>query len=450
MSRIRTHWMLAIGASMVLVLAACSGGAGDDETADADQEVAEASGDDGDDGQVESDSPSTTDEQPSGDNVLTIGAAISESGNYSIEGEQVRRGYDLWADWVNTEYGGIDVGGEPYQVEMIYYDDESDPETATRLVERLISEDEVDFVFGPYSSGLTIAVSSITERSNKILFAGAGAANSVFDRGFKNLFGPLTLTAEYTRSGLTELAEKGAKTIGIVHMNDAPMTDIMTGASALAEDLGMEVVAVQAVPADATDITGAMTQVANADPDVFLGAGHTVMGILFTRTMRDLGWAPKYPLLIQAPSEPTFVEELGAETVEGILGPTQWHKSADWSGEWMGSAQDYYDRFVEAYDEEPSYLPAGASAAAVSLQIAIEEVGSLETDAIEQALRDMDVDTFFGPINYSAEDDESGLMGANTTRPMLTIQLKDGEQIVVAPPDAATAPIDEFVPWSDR
>lgn len=393
--------------------------------------------------------PETT-EAVEGDNVIRIGAAVSETGRYSIEGGQVRRGYDLWAQWVNEELGGIDVGGEPHQVELIYYDDESDPETASRLVERLISEDQVDFVFGPYSSGLTIAVSAITERNQKILFAGAAAAESVFNRDFQFLFSPLTLTGEYTRSGLEALAAGGARTLGIVHMDDAPMTDIMNGSQALADEYGLEVVSVQAVPADATDITGAMTQVQAADPDIFLGAGHTVMGILFTQTMREIGWAPEHILLIQAPAEPQFVEELGNETVEGIMGPTQWHQSADYEDEWFGTAQDYYDRFVEAYGEPPSYLPPGATAAALSLQLAVEEAGSLDNEAVREALVNLEVDTFFGPINYSAPDDESGLSGANLGRPMPTIQLRDGEQVVVAPEDVASAEITPFAPWNEH
>lgn len=441
MSRMSMRTLLALGLVLSMLLAACGGsggGAAAPEGEDPAQDTASPAG--GEEGTA-----------ASGDNVIRIGAAVSETGAYSIEGEQIRRGYDLWVDWVNEEHGGIEVDGETYTVEIIYYDDESDPETATRLVERLITEDEVDFIFGPYSSGLTIAVSSITERSQKLLFAGGGAATSVYDRGFKYLFGPLSPTSEYTRSGLEALADLGAETLGIVHMDDAPMTDIMNGATVLAEDLGLEVVAVQSVPSNATDITGAMSQVAAAQPDIFLGAGHTVMGILFMRTMQNIGWAPPYPLLIQAPSEPDFVKELGAETVEGVLGPTQWHRTADWEGQWMGSAQDYYDRFVEAYDEEPSYLPPGASAAALSLQLAIEEAGTLEAEAVAQALRDLEAETFFGPINYSDEDHESGLVGANPDRPMLTIQLKDGEQVVVAPEDAAAEPIEEFAPpWAGR
>src|SRR4051794_1252286 len=72
---------------------------------------------------------------------ITIGAAVSETGTYAIDGKSTRRGYDMWADAVNAR-GGINVGGEKRKVKVVYYDDESDPETAVKLVQRLISEDK--------------------------------------------------------------------------------------------------------------------------------------------------------------------------------------------------------------------------------------------------------------------------------------------------------------------
>ncbi|MCK5921494.1 MAG: ABC transporter substrate-binding protein, partial [Methylococcales bacterium] len=75
-------------------------------------------------------------------NTIKIGAAVSESGKYAREGSDVRQGYDMWADFVNNTYGGIKVQGECYSVEIVYYDDESDPDTGANLTEKLISEDE--------------------------------------------------------------------------------------------------------------------------------------------------------------------------------------------------------------------------------------------------------------------------------------------------------------------
>ena len=84
--------------------------------------------------------------------VIRIGIAVSETGRFAAEGGHTRRGYLLWEDWVNEEYGGIKVGGERYRAELIIYDDQSDPDTTAELVERLIDADRVDFMLGPYGS----------------------------------------------------------------------------------------------------------------------------------------------------------------------------------------------------------------------------------------------------------------------------------------------------------
>jgi len=274
---------------------------------------------------------------------------------------------------------------------------------------------------------------------------------SVFNQGNEYVFSPLSLTSTYNETGLEALAEQGVRTVGIMHSDDAPMSDIAAATQEKAEELGLEVVSVQSVPPDATDIRGAMSQIQSADPDVFVEAGTTLMGMLAVRTMRDIGFAPQHVLMVQAPTEAVFVEELGAATTEGILGPTQWVPTDRYEDEYFGTAQDYHDDYVATYGEAPSYLPAGASAAGLALQFAVQEAGSLEVDAVRQALWDLDVDTFFGNLNFTDPNDPSGLIGANVDRPMVTIQLDaNGQQNVVAPADVATAEIVPFRPWNER
>ena len=381
---------------------------------------------------------------------IKIGIAVSDTGKFAIEGHSTKHGYEMWADEVNAR-GGIDVAGVKRKVHMIYYDDQSEPETAIKLIQRLVSQDKADFLFGPYSSGLTIATSAIAAKYHKIMFAGAAAANSVFNHKNKYVFSPLSLTSSYTTSGLEALKAKGVKTIAVMHSDDAPMTDIKNATVEQAKAMGMKVLSVQTVPADATDVTGAMRQMQATHPDAFVEAGTTLMGILATRTMRNIGWAPGYVLMIQAPTETAFVKELGATTTEGIMAPTQWVPTANLKDEYFGTARDYFNAYVKKFGSNPSYLPAGASAAGLSLQLAIEKAGSTDTEKVREALLNMKVNTFYGPISYSGPDDPSGLMGANVHRKMLTIQLDaKGNQVVVAPLDVAEAPIQPFKPWDAR
>ena len=105
---------------------------------------------------------------------VRMGAALSETGQYAVEGRDSRQGYDTWVKWVNEDYGGLEIDGRRYAAEIIYYDDESDADTAANLVQKLIDEDRVDFLLGPYSSGLTTGASAIAEANNVIMVEGNG------------------------------------------------------------------------------------------------------------------------------------------------------------------------------------------------------------------------------------------------------------------------------------
>jgi branched-chain amino acid transport system substrate-binding protein len=127
-----------------------------------------------------------------------------------------------------------------------------------------------------------------------------------------------------------------------------------------------------------------------------------------------------------------------------VWGASQWESSLPYEDEYFGTAQDYADRYEERFDTPPSYQAAESTAAALALHLAIEAAGSLETEDVRQALLDMDVETYYGPINF----DETG---KNVGKPMVTIQIQDGEILVIAPEDAAVADtMWPAPPWDER
>src|SRR6185312_10660153 len=97
------------------------------------------------------------------DDTIVLGAAVSLTGKYSTNGKNTKDGDDLAVKTIN-EKGGVKVGGKAYTLKVVYYDDESTSARGAQLLERLISQDHVDFVLGPYSSALTKAIAPITEK----------------------------------------------------------------------------------------------------------------------------------------------------------------------------------------------------------------------------------------------------------------------------------------------
>ena len=362
---------------------------------------------------------------------IRFGAAVSETGRYEREGKDTREGYQLWENWVNDEYGGIKVGEECFNAEVVYYDDESDADRVANLTERLITEDEVDFLLGPYASDLTMGASAIAEQHGVIMVEGNGASEAIFERGFKNIFGVLTPGGDYTRSALEALSAAGAETVVIAYEDAAFPTSVAEGAERWAEEFGMEVLATESYPEGVTDVSAIMTNFRDLEPDVFIGGGHFNDALLFIRGAEELGFQPGAMIITVGPSNPEFVAELG-DSANGVIGPTQWEREMTWEDEYFGTAEEYAARYEEAYGHEPTYQAAESTATALTLQIAIEQSGSIETDAVRQALLDMDVVTFYGPINF----DETG---KNATKPMGFIQIQDGEIRLVGPAEVADA-----------
>ena len=377
------------------------------------------------------DASSATHSQGEFAGTVRIGAALSETGKFAVEGRDSRQGYDTWVRWVNEEYGGIEIEGRRYAAEIIYYDDESDADTAANLVQRLIDEDRVDFLLGPYSSGLTTGASAIAEANNVIMVEGNGTSDTMFERGFRNLFLVATIASDYTKSGIAMLAEQGARTAVIAYEDTSFPTSVANGAIRHLEDRGIEVLATETYPKDIQDVSAIMTKFRDLDPDIFVGGGHYNDAVLFVNSAKELGFAPQGMLITVGPSNPKLIEELG-EDVDGVLGPTQWEAVMSYEGPYFGTASDYAAYYESLWGEPPVYQAASATASALALHLAIEAADTTDTDPVRQALYSLQVDTFYGPIAF---DDR----GVNTAKPMGTVQVQDGRIQIVAPDAAATA-----------
>ena len=103
-----------------------------------------------------------------------------------------------------------------------------------------------------------------------------------------------------------------------------------------------------------------------------------------------------------------------------------------YDGLYLGTPDDFYQRYVGRYDMEPTYQAAESAAAGFVLQYALEQAGTTETEAVRQALLDMDIMTFYGAINF---DDT----GKNTAHAMAAGQIIDGQFQVVWPKESAVA-----------
>lgn len=402
-SRLRAGVPLALLLALTLVAAACRGGEGE-EAAD-----------------------------EGGERVITFGASLSLTGATSTEGRLVKDGYDFMVDRIN-EAGGIEVDGESYQVRIKYYDDESDADTAVRLYERLIVEDEVDFLLGPYSSGTTLPVSGVAERHRIPMVVAHAASTPIYEQGFEYLFGTLTTVEQYT-GPMLEMAttlDPPVETIALINENALFPQVGIDGAAEQAEELGIEVVYKDRYPSGTQDLSPSLAEVRDREPDMLIAGGYTGDMILLEQQSEDLGVDVPLTGYLLGPTLPGFVEDLG-ENAEYLLEPIQWDPSLPWEDERFGwTAPEFADMFEEEFGYRPDYHPPQSAAALEVFMDAIERAGTLDHDAVRDAIAETDIESFYGPIRF---DDQ----GRNVGKGMAVIQIQDGEPVIVWPEEFAEA-----------
>lgn len=379
-----------------------------------------------------------------GDTVY-LGAAISLTGKYSTNGAHTRRGYDLAVEQINAA-GGVTVDGQAYKLGIIYYDDESTPARGAQLAERLIQQDGVTFILGPYSSGLTRAMAPIVEKYGVPMVEANGASISLFREGYKYLFAVLSTTEQYLQGAIALAAETAGEGEGLrVAMameNDPFSQDVRDGVIADAERHGMRVVIDDKLPPELNDMSATLAKVRALRPDLLVVSGHAKGAALAIRQLADS--RVDVPMLALTHCDAAQVIEKFGDKAEYALCAAQWAPGLSYSDALFGSAGDFADLFEATFDYAPPYQSAESAAAVMVFADAFERAGSFNPKAVRDALAETDLATFYGQIDF----DEAG---RNIAKPMVLYQVQDGEYRVVYPSDRAEAEFRHPTPrWSER
>ncbi len=363
--------------------------------------------------------------------VIRIGAPLSLTGKLAPEGKLTKDGYDLAIEWINKK--GVKVGGKVYRLDMRYYDDQSDANTAAKLTEKLITEDRVHFLLGPYASQPTFAASAVSERYRVIMVQANGAAEEIFTRGFKYMFGLLSPASFYCRDILKVAAtlEPRPKTVALIGDTDLFSQAALKGAVEEAKRQGFQIVYHEAYPVGVTDISSPMTVIKAKNPDILIGAGHFNDTVLLVKTAKDLKVNPKILFSTVGVPQPEFVKVL-KEDAENVIGFAQWLPTMRYQDPVFGSTERFVRVFKEKYGYEPDYHSAESAAAPIVLVAAIERAGSLETEKVREALATMELETLYAPVRFDGR-------GINVAKKNALLQIQGGRPVGVYPPEAAEA-----------
>jgi len=369
---------------------------------------------------------------------IVLGSAISFTGKYSTNGIHAKNGYDLAVKMIN-EAGGVKIDGKTYKLEVRYYDDESTPARTAQLLERLIQQDGIQYILGPYSSATTKAAAPVTEKYKVPMVEAEGASRSLFTQGYKYLFAVLSTSEQYLASAITlaaEMAEKNGKSpsdvkIAMAFENDPFSLDVRAGVIDDAKKYGMKIVIDDKLPRDLSDMSATLTKTKALKPDLLIVSGHSKGAATAARQIGEM--KIDVPMIAMTHCESAKVHDKFPAASEGFLCSTQWAETLSYKDELMGTAAEYHELFKNTFDgyNTVPYQSAQASAAVMVWKDAFERAGTTDPQKVRDALSATEMSTFYGNIKFSEA-------GNNIAKPMVLRQIQGGKYNVVAPSEWAS------------
>jgi branched-chain amino acid transport system substrate-binding protein len=363
-----------------------------------------------------------------------------------VQGRQALAGLLAWAEDVNRA-GGLDFIGARLPVSVLHYDDASRPALVRQATRRLIVEDKVDLLLGPYSSVLAQAAAGVAEQHQWLLWNQGGAADSIHQQGYRWVVGILTPATEYL-SGLAPLVREAApeaSTLAILRSaSGAFPRAVSSGVERGAMALGFRTVLRQEYDPANADFSQVLEAVNGVHPDVLVAVGRIQDDLRLAQLLAHCRPPIGAVAVVAAPIQ-QFQDALGEE-VEGFLGPSQWEPSGSYPNSYGPSAQHVLEslrskiRLGERQGRQAiDYPMVQAYAAALVAQRCVEAVGTLDQGALREAAAVLDFSTFYGRFKIDPAT------GRQIGRSSVIIQWQQGRKVIVWPPEQREARL--VYPW---
>jgi branched-chain amino acid transport system substrate-binding protein len=339
--------------------------------------------------------------QARAEDVIRFGAPLPLTGPLAPEGIKQQQGYDLWAEQANKA-GGISVGGKKYKVEVVYADYQSNTPRAVQTTEQMITQDNINFLFGAFGSGAAKAASTVSEKYKVPTIAAAASSSQVYDQGYKYLFGTFTPNDTLT-TPLTQIVKAKApevRKVAILARNDLFPLAIAQEMEKSAKANGLEVVYFEKYAIGTLDHSATLSQIKSLDPQWIFVTGYINDLLLVRKQMVDQELKAPVVTMIAGPAYQDFIESAG-QAADNITSASWWHPAERYEGkDIFGTTENFVKLFHDKYKSDPDYGQASAAVCGALFQMAIERAGSLDRDKVRDELAKLDVVTFWGPVKF--------------------------------------------------
>ena len=368
------------------------------------------------------------------DKPLRIGFSMARTGMLANATPSQLNTYELWREQVNAR-GGMNVGGTKRKVEFVTYDDQSKPEQAVRIYEKLITDDKVDLLLAPWGTPFHIAIAPVLERF-KFPMVGNTAA-SVALRQVKPGYIWFPTSAIPDRMGVeltAMLKQQGVKSVAVLS-NVLPFTkEIKNFVEPELKKAGIEIKVSTEYPPDIKDMTATLTQVKQANVDAVLALAYPGDSVLYAKQAKELGLNQAFQFIAIGPSDAFFPKAVGGPSAEGVVTVAHWSPRAEWKG-----SQAFYDAYVAKFKEDPDYL--NSALAWVSLEILETAVAKngLDKEKIRATVSSDTFDTINGKVKFDGVQ--------NSITPTAFVQYQKGKLQIVWPASIATGKYEAKKGW---
>jgi len=368
---------------------------------------------------------------------VKIGATLAITGFLSPDwGPRIVDFMKVWEKQVNAQ-GGVFVKefNARLPLELVIYDDESNPDKSAELYEKLAAVDRVHLFLGPASSPVTLRATTVAERLKIPMVTVEANSPIVFSRGFQWIVGvdrPGHFWSENYFAMLKDLREKGKvpyKTIAFLIEDNPHTKDVAQGAQEFAQKSGLQIVAAEAVPFRTKDFSAPIARFKGLNPDILYVSAWPFTSAPFFKQAHELGLKPREAHTIHLILE--WARDVGPQLAEGVTGESHLALKAmpDGLGAILKELKVDDPYAFKAITTPIRYL------AMETVRRGIEAAGSLDREKLMATLRALRFDMPWGPAKFDFNVQVAGrALNGVGEKYLFTSQLQNGRIQIVWPP----------------
>lgn len=368
------------------------------------------------------------------DKPLRIGFSIARTGMLANATPSQLNTYELWREQTNAK-GGMNVGGTKRKVEFVIFDDQSKPDQAVRIYEKLITDDKVDLLLAPWGTPFHLAITPVLEKFKFPMVGNTAASVALRQVKPGYIWFPTSAIPDRIGAELTAMLKgQNVKSVAILS-NVLPFTkEIKNFLEPELKRAGIEIKVTAEYPPDISDMTSTLTQVKQANVDAVLALAYPGDSVLYAKQAKELGLNSQFQFVAIGPSDAFFAKAVGAAAAEGVVTIAHWSPRAEWKG-----SQAFYDAYVKKFGEDPDYL----NSALAWMSLEILETTVAKTGLDKAKMREMISTQTFDTINGKVKFD--GVQ--NSITPTAFVQIQKGKLQVVWPASMASSKFEAKKGW---